>query len=244
MNVKNRKAEQSEATRNALIEAARGLFSERGYAGVSTEEIVQAAGVTRGALYHHFRDKQDLFAEVVERLEQEVLEQVAAAALEEQDPWEQQVVAVGAFLDCCLDPAVQRVILTDAPSVLGLHAWREIEARYGLALVRGGLQAMVDAGLIEDQPLEPARAHAARRDAGGGPADRPRRRRRRRHAARSATASCACCAACASDGPEPSEHPSFPAKEMTRPRDPSSAKMTLTRSAAAAPPTPRGRARG
>jgi len=155
MNVKNRKAEQSEATRNALVEAARRLFSERGYASVSTEEIVQAAGVTRGALYHHFRDKQDLFAEVVERLEQEVLEQVAGAALEVQEPWDQQVVAVGAFLDCCLDPAVQRVILTDAPSVMGLHAWREVEARYGLALVRGGLQAMVDAGLVEDQPLDP-----------------------------------------------------------------------------------------
>jgi AcrR family transcriptional regulator len=155
MNVKNRKAEQSEATRNALIVAARGLFSERGYASVSTEEIVQAAGVTRGALYHHFRDKQDLFAGVVERLEQEVLEQVAAAALEVQDAWEQQVTAVGAFLDCCLDPAVQRVLLVDAPSVLGLHAWREIEARYGLALVRGGLQSMVDAGLVEEQPLEP-----------------------------------------------------------------------------------------
>jgi AcrR family transcriptional regulator len=155
MNVKNRKAEQSEATRNALVEAARELFSARGYAGVPTEEIVQAAGVTRGALYHHFRDKQDLFAEVVERLEQEVLERVAGAALGEQDPWQQQVVAVGAFLDCCLDPAVQRVILTDAPSVMGLHAWREIEERYGLALVRSGLQSMVDAGLVEDQPLDP-----------------------------------------------------------------------------------------
>jgi AcrR family transcriptional regulator len=155
MNVKNRKAEQSEATRNALVEAARGLFSARGYASVSTEEIVQAAGVTRGALYHHFRDKQDLFGEVVERLEQEVLERVAASALGVQDPWEQQVTAVGAFLDSCLDPAVQRVILTDAPSVMGLHAWRQVEARYGLALVRAGLQAMVEAGLIADQPLDP-----------------------------------------------------------------------------------------
>jgi AcrR family transcriptional regulator len=155
MNVKNRKAEQSEATRSALIEAARGLFSERGYASVSTEEIVQSAGVTRGALYHHFRDKKDLFAEVVEQLEQELLQKIATTALGESDPWAQQLVAVGAFLDGCLDPAVQRVILTDAPSVLGLHAWREVEARYGLALVRTGLQSMIDAGLIEQQPLEP-----------------------------------------------------------------------------------------
>jgi AcrR family transcriptional regulator len=155
MNVKNRKAEQSAATRNALVDAARSLFGERGFAAVSTEEIVQAAGVTRGALYHHFKDKQDLFTAVVERVEQEILERVAAAALAEADVWEQQRVAVGAFLDGCLDPAVQRVILTDAPSVLGLAAWREIEARYGLALVRAGLQNVMDAGLIERQPLEP-----------------------------------------------------------------------------------------
>ena len=88
-------------------------------------------------------------------LEQELLERVAAAAMGEPEPWEQQVVAVGAFLDGCLDPAVQRVILIDAPSVLGLAAWREIEERYGLALVRHALQVMVDAGLIEEQPLEP-----------------------------------------------------------------------------------------
>jgi AcrR family transcriptional regulator len=155
MNVKNRKAEQSELTRGALVDAARGMFSERGYAGVSTEEIVQAAGVTRGALYHHFKDKQDLFTAVVEQVEQEVLERVGAAAVTETDPWEQQRVAVGAFLDTCLDPAVQRIILTDAPSVLGLAAWRAIEARYGLALVRAGLQLVMDAGLIEQQPIEP-----------------------------------------------------------------------------------------
>jgi AcrR family transcriptional regulator len=155
MNVKNRKAEQSEATRTALVDAARELFGEHGYAVVSTEEIVQQAGVTRGALYHHFRDKQDLFAAVVEEMEQAMVEDVAAAALTETDPWEQQRVAVGAFLDGCLDPAVQRVLLTDAPSVLGVAAWREIEARYGLAMVRAGLQSVMDAGLIEHQPIEP-----------------------------------------------------------------------------------------
>jgi AcrR family transcriptional regulator len=151
----SRKAEQSEATRGALLCAARELFTERGYADTPTEEIVQAAGVTRGALYHHFKDKQDLFTAVVEGVEQQTLERVAAADVEETDPWEQQRVAVGAFLDTCLDPAVQRIVLTDAPSVLGLAAWREIEARYGLALVRAGLQLVMDAGLIEEQPIEP-----------------------------------------------------------------------------------------
>jgi AcrR family transcriptional regulator len=149
------KAQQSEATRAKLLRVGRDLFARRGYSGVSTEEIVRRAGVTRGALYHHFRDKQDLFAAVVEQIEQEVVQAVAATALAEGDPWEQQSAAIGGYLDVCLEPAVQRIILTDAPSVLGLAAWREIEAKYGLALVRAGLENLMQAGYIENQPLEP-----------------------------------------------------------------------------------------
>ena len=149
------KAQQSEATRRKLLRVGRDLFARRGYAGVATEEIVRRAGVTRGALYHHFRDKRDLFAAVVEELEQEVMERVAAAALSEPDAWEQQRAAIDAFLDVCLEPAVQRIVLTDAPSVLGLAAWREIEARYGLGLVSAGLETVMEAGYIEQQPVEP-----------------------------------------------------------------------------------------
>jgi AcrR family transcriptional regulator len=149
------KAAQSEATRRVLLKVARELFARRGYAGVSTEEIVKKAGVTRGALYHHFGGKQDLFRAVFEQLEQEVAEKIAGTALAQEDPWEQQLAAMGAFLDACLEPAVQRIALVDAPSVLGLAAWREIEETYGLALVRMGLQSVMEAGLIEEQPLEP-----------------------------------------------------------------------------------------
>jgi AcrR family transcriptional regulator len=151
----SRQAERSQATRGALLDVARGLFTERGYASVSTEEIVRAAGVTRGALYHHFRDKRDLFRAVFEAIEQEMAERVATAALADTDPWEQQRLATGAFLDNCLDPAVQRIALTDAPSVLGLAAWREIEERHGLALVQMALQNLIDHDLIESQPVEP-----------------------------------------------------------------------------------------
>jgi AcrR family transcriptional regulator len=155
MNVKSRKVEQGEATRAALVGAARELFAERGYAAVPTEEIVRRAGVTRGALYHHFRDKRALFRAVVEQLEQEMVEKIAGAALSESDPWRAQQTALGAFLDVCLEPDVQRITLTDAPSVLGLETWREIEAMYGLALVRAGLQLVMEAGVIAEQPLEP-----------------------------------------------------------------------------------------
>src|SRR5689334_6060857 len=149
------KAQQSEATRRRLLRVGRDLFARRGYADVPTEEIVRRASVTRGALYHHFRDKRDLFAAVVEELEQDVAERLVAAALSKADPWEQQRAAIDAFLDVCLEPAVQRILLTDAPSVLGLTAWREIEAKYGLALVQAGLQSVIDAGYIEQQPVEP-----------------------------------------------------------------------------------------
>jgi AcrR family transcriptional regulator len=149
------KAQQSEATRRKLLRIGRDLFARRGYSDVPTEEIVRRAGVTRGALYHHFRDKRDLFAAVVEQLEQETSELIAQAALTEPDAWEQQRAAIDAYLDVCLEPAVQRILLTDAPSVLGLTAWREIEARYGLGLVSAGLGAVMEAGFIEEQPVEP-----------------------------------------------------------------------------------------
>jgi AcrR family transcriptional regulator len=149
------RARQSEATRGKLLRVGRDLFARRGYSGVATEEIVRRAGVTRGALYHHFRDKRDLFAAVVEELEQEISQLVAQAATTQSDAWEQQRTAIGAYLDACLEPAVQRILLTDAPSVLGLTAWREIEARYGLGLVSAGLDAVMEAGFIEQQPVEP-----------------------------------------------------------------------------------------
>jgi AcrR family transcriptional regulator len=155
MNVKTRRAQQSEATRAALLTAARELFTDPGYASVATEEIVQRAGVTRGALYHHFADKRDLFRAVFEQLEQEIAERVATAGLTQSDPWQQQLAAAQAFLDSCLDPAVQRIALVDAPSVLGLETWREIESAYGLALVRAGIESGIEAGLIERQPVEP-----------------------------------------------------------------------------------------
>lgn len=149
------RARQSEATRAKLVKVGRDLFARHGYSDVATEEIVRRAGVTRGALYHHFRDKRDLFAVVVEQVEQDVTRQIAETALAEEDAWERQRAAIGAYLDVCLQPAVQRIVLTDAPSVLGLATWREIEEKYGLAIVRAGLQSVVDAGYIEDQPIEP-----------------------------------------------------------------------------------------
>ena len=155
MDVKTRKAEQSEATRAALIAAGRELFSTRGFADTATEEIVQRAGVTRGALYHHFKDKTDLFRAVVEQIEGEVTAKTGEAALNAGGVWEGIVAAVDRFLDECLDPGIRRVVLVDAPSVLGLTEWRKIERDYGLALISLAIETAMSEGLIERRPVEP-----------------------------------------------------------------------------------------
>jgi AcrR family transcriptional regulator len=149
------KAAQGEATRAQLIATARALFGERGYAAVGTEEIVRSAGVTRGALYHHFDGKADLFRAVFEEMEQELAERIAREALSSGDAWEAHLAAVDLFLDACQEPEVQRIALVDAPSVLGWKTWREIEARYWLGLITASLQTLMDAGLIAEQPVEP-----------------------------------------------------------------------------------------
>jgi AcrR family transcriptional regulator len=152
MNVKLR---QPEATRAALVASARALFAERGYAAVGTEEIVARAGVTRGALYHHFGDKKDLMRAVLHDLARELAEASATAALKETDQWRQILAAVDAFLDACTDPAVQRIMMTDAPSVLGWDEWREIDTQYGLGLVKASLENAMETGLIARQPVDP-----------------------------------------------------------------------------------------
>ena len=149
------KAEQADATRTALRAAARQLFTERGYAATSTTEIVERAGVTRGALYHHFAAKDELFRAVFEQLEGEVTKHVAQEALTSDDPLEQLRRGTRAYLDACIDPAVQRVVLLDGPSVLGWETWQEIEQRYGYGLVLAGVEAAIAAGLISAQPVEP-----------------------------------------------------------------------------------------
>jgi AcrR family transcriptional regulator len=151
----SRKAEQSEATRAALVAAARRLFAARGFAAVGTEEIVRAAGVTRGALYHHFVDKQDLFRAVHEELERTLVEGIGDRIGGIEDPWELIVTGVHAFLDACTDPAIMRIALLDAPAVLGWAAWREVDERYGLGLVSFGLQNAMDRGVLATRPVRP-----------------------------------------------------------------------------------------
>lgn len=148
------KAEQSDTTRRALVAAACDLFAEHGYADTSTEAVVQAAGVTRGALYHHFKDKTALFQAVYEDLEESLMAGVAASVMGEADPLTMLRLGSHAFLDACLAPAILRVVLLEAPTVLGWETWREIDQRYGLGLVRETLDMAMKAGSIRPIPVD------------------------------------------------------------------------------------------
>lgn len=150
-------AERSEATRQALVTAARPLFAHRGYAGVGTEEIVRAAGVTRGALYHHFDGKRELFEAVYEQIEVELAERIASGALQANAASPLGAMRAGAemFLRVSTEPEAQRIVLLDGPSVLGWDRWREIAAAHGLGLIEATLQAAIEAGSIDPQPVRP-----------------------------------------------------------------------------------------
>ena len=151
----SRKEEQSRATQVRLLAAARALFSERGFAGTATEDLVARAGVTRGALYHQYADKRDLFRAVFEEVERELGERIALAAAVETTPWEQIRAGARALLEASLEPAVRRIVLTDGPSVLGWEEWRRIESQHAYGMVRTALEANVQAGNLPEQPIEP-----------------------------------------------------------------------------------------
>jgi AcrR family transcriptional regulator len=154
-----RQQERVQATRQALVAAGRALFAERGYADVTADEIVAAAGLTRGALRHHYGDKAGLFRAVFEQLEAQTAHRVVAALgaaglAAGDDGFAALTRGLAAFLDACEDPEVIRIALTDAPAVLGWAAWREIEAEHGLGLVAAALrQAMAD-GVLRRQPVD------------------------------------------------------------------------------------------
>ncbi len=153
MSVKGIRATQAEATRQEIQRHARALFASQGFAATSTAQIVAATGLTKGALYHHFADQQGLFRAVVEELEAELAAEVAAAAKAQTEPWARLEAACRAYLDVCLRPDVQRIVVLDAPAVLGWHDWCEIDKDYGTRMFEECLQDAVNDGLLHaDQP--------------------------------------------------------------------------------------------
>ena len=147
--------ERTEATRGALVSAARVLFGARGYAAVGTEEIVAAAGVTRGALYHHFRDKRALFRAVFVAAEADFVQRVAQGVVGVERPYDQIVAALDTALEAFGDEEVSRISFLDGPAVLGFEDWRAIVEEHSLGLLVAMLAHAMDAGDLRPSAPEP-----------------------------------------------------------------------------------------
>ena len=150
-----RRAEHAADTREALLAAARRLFAAQGFDGTGTEQIVAEARVTRGALYHHFKDKGDLFRAVMAEAAGEVAtrlidEQLAAEAT---SPLTEIRDGVSAFLDVCVGGDFQRIVLVDGPRVLGADAWEELVDRYGRTILEEWLDRAAAAGDLDAVPV-------------------------------------------------------------------------------------------
>lgn len=147
--VKSRREQYSEATRAALLEAATALFAERGFAKTALEDVAAAAQVTRGAVYHHFTNKRDLFEAVLDALETEAKQQVTAATASIVDPWDSAMAGLDAFLNRCCDPVYGRLVWQEGPLALGWARWKECEEKHAYGLIEGYIRALTDAGRIE-----------------------------------------------------------------------------------------------
>lgn len=159
--IKVTKAKQREATKNKLIEIASEEFSTKGYSGASTEVIVQKAGLTRGALYHHFKNKIGLFSAVFVAAQEEIGRRVEAQADTSNDLWDQLVFGCRAFLKASSDPLLQQIVVIDGPAVLKWETVRQIDLSLeegALMLLKGCLNELIDSGIIKALPID-ALAH-------------------------------------------------------------------------------------
>jgi len=147
--------ERTAQTRTALITAARRLFGAEGFAEVGAERIAREAGMTRGALYHQFADKADLFAAVLDQVEAEIAQRVAGAVagFDPADTAGLLLAGAEAWLDASTEPDLQRIVLLDGPSVLGWDRWREICLRHTVGLIAALLQDGMDRGSLPPQPV-------------------------------------------------------------------------------------------
>ncbi|MCP2252314.1 transcriptional regulator, TetR family [Prauserella aidingensis] len=152
--MRSRRDDYSESTRAALVTSSVRLFTERGYAGTSLDEITKRARVTKGALYHHFSGKQAVFEAAFDEVEAEVKGRLEKILTGSQPPWERALAGLREFIGSCLDPAYQRIALQEAPVVMGWARWREAEDRYSFGLIKQALQDLIDAGEVLAVPVE------------------------------------------------------------------------------------------
>ncbi len=147
--MKQSKEEQKKATIRKLTEVARVYFSELGYADASMEEMVKEAGLTRGALYHHFGNKEGLFHAVLEMVQAEIAERVETEAAKSEDVWEQLIFGCRAFISAAVESPNRRIMLIDGPSVLGWETWRRMDEQHSMRLLHDQLQEMQEQGHLK-----------------------------------------------------------------------------------------------
>jgi AcrR family transcriptional regulator len=146
--------ERTEATTTSLLAAARALFAEDGYAATSLDAVVAKAGVTKGALYHHFGGKREMFAAVFAAEQVRLSGAIVAAYQRRKDPWEAFEAGCAAFIEACQEPGVQRIALLDAPPALGWETIRRLESG-SLRMMERGIERAIEAGSIEARPVRP-----------------------------------------------------------------------------------------
>jgi AcrR family transcriptional regulator len=152
--MRSRRTDYSESTKQALVDSAMELFTKNGYAGTSLDAIVKRARVTKGALYHHFSGKQALFEAAFNQVETKAMAQLSKAIDGEGSPWERALEGVQEYIKVCLDPAYQRLVIREAPVVMGMERWREVEEHYSYGIVRDVLERLIEAGELGDIPVE------------------------------------------------------------------------------------------
>lgn len=152
--MRSRRLDYSESTRSALVDSAVGLFTEKGYAATSLDEVARRARVTKGALYHHFTGKQALFEAAFEKVESRVIGRLEEIIARPEPPWERALSGLREFITSCLDPAYQRIAIHEAPVVMGWERWREAEERASFGLVRANLADLIEAGELDEVPLD------------------------------------------------------------------------------------------
>ncbi|HZU72401.1 MAG TPA: TetR/AcrR family transcriptional regulator [Acidimicrobiales bacterium] len=151
---RSRRDEYSEATRQALLDSAARLFADKGFAATSLDEVAADARVTKGAVYHHFTNKQALFEAVADQAEVDACAAIMAAAAEAGDPWSGAIAGLDAFLERCLDPVYQRLCFQEGPAVLGFAAWWEHGEKHEIGLIRAMLAGLHAQGLVDSDDLD------------------------------------------------------------------------------------------
>lgn len=151
---RSRRDEYTEATRQALLSAGRDIFAREGYQAAGIEAISRAARVTRGAFYHHFEDKKALFDAVVVALQAETTARIEARGRAQRKISDRMNLGIDAYLDACLEPAYGRIVIREAPTVLGTKRYQEIEEAYPMALLKASLNALKRDGEIDFDDID------------------------------------------------------------------------------------------